>query len=89
MRGLGSQYQWTSEATSEALRHYYKAIELDPKFALAHALNDELHALLLRGYLSEGERGDAAAIQKAIEGVLTDLVFELQSETAERSRARA
>jgi hypothetical protein len=51
--------------------------------------HDELHALLLRGYLSEGERGDAAAIQKAIEGVLSDLVFELQSETAERSRARA
>ena len=38
MRGIGSQYQWTSEATNEALRHYYKAIELDPKFALAHAL---------------------------------------------------
>jgi adenylate cyclase len=38
MRGLASQYQWTSEATDEALRHYYKAIELDPKFALAYAL---------------------------------------------------
>ena len=38
MRGLASQYQWTSEATNEALRHYYKAIELDPKFALAYAL---------------------------------------------------
>jgi TolB-like protein len=38
MRGIASAYQWTSEATSEALRHYYKAIELDPKFALAHAL---------------------------------------------------
>ena len=38
MRGLASQYQWTSEATNEALRHFYKAIELDPKFALAYAL---------------------------------------------------
>ena len=38
MRGIASAYQWTSEATSEALRHYYKAIELDPKFALAYAL---------------------------------------------------
>lgn len=38
MRGIASQYQWTNEATNEALRHYYKAIELDPKFALAHAL---------------------------------------------------
>ena len=34
MRGLAVKYQWTSEA----LRHHYKAIELDPKFALAHAL---------------------------------------------------
>jgi TolB-like protein/class 3 adenylate cyclase len=38
MRGIASAYRWTSEATSEALRHYYKAIEIDPKFALAHAL---------------------------------------------------
>jgi adenylate cyclase len=38
MRGIASAHQWTSEATSEALRHFYKAIELDPKFARAHAL---------------------------------------------------
>ena len=38
MRGIASAYQWTNEANSEALRHYYKAIELDPNFALAHAL---------------------------------------------------
>jgi TolB-like protein/class 3 adenylate cyclase/tetratricopeptide (TPR) repeat protein len=38
MRAIACGYRWTSEATSEALRHYYKAIELDPKFALAHAL---------------------------------------------------
>jgi TolB-like protein/class 3 adenylate cyclase len=38
MRGIASQYQWTNEATNEALQHYYKAIELDAKFALAHAL---------------------------------------------------
>jgi TolB-like protein/class 3 adenylate cyclase len=38
MRGIASVYQWTNEANSEALRHYYKAIELDPNFALAYAL---------------------------------------------------
>ena len=38
MRGLASQYQWTIGATNEALQHFYKAIELDPKFALAYAL---------------------------------------------------
>ena len=48
----------------------------------------ELDALVLRGYLGEDQRGDGAAIKKAIEGVLSDLVFELQSEAAERMRAR-
>jgi hypothetical protein len=45
-------------------------------------------ALVMRGYLGEDERGRAAAIKKAIEGVISDMVFELQSETAERTRAR-
>ena len=54
------------------------------------ALNQsERDALLVRGYLSHEERDDGAAIKKGIEGVLSDLVFELQSETAERTRARA
>jgi hypothetical protein len=48
----------------------------------------ERNALVVRGYLSEGERDNGAAIKKAIEGVLSDLMFELQSESAERGRAR-
>ena len=53
------------------------------------ALNQsERDALVVRGYLAEEERDNGTAIKKAIEGVLSDLVFELQSETAERSRAR-
>jgi hypothetical protein len=45
-------------------------------------------ALVLRGYLAEDEHGRAAAIKKAIEGVISDMVFELQSETAENARSR-
>ena len=48
----------------------------------------ERDALVVRGYLSEEERDNGAAIKKAIEGVLSDLMFELQSESAERGRAR-
>jgi hypothetical protein len=48
----------------------------------------ERDALVVRGYLSEEERDNGAAIKKAIEGVISDMVFELQSETADRSRAR-
>jgi hypothetical protein len=44
-------------------------------------------ALIVRGYLAEEERDKGAAIKKAIEGVISDMAFELQSETAERTRA--
>ncbi|WOH62523.1 adenylate/guanylate cyclase domain-containing protein [Bradyrhizobium sp. BWC-3-1] len=44
MRGIASAYRWTSEATSEALRHYYRAIELDPEFATAHAFATTCYA---------------------------------------------
>lgn len=48
----------------------------------------ECDALVVRSYLSEEERDNGGAIKKAIEGVISHMVFELQSETAERSRAR-
>ena len=35
-------------------------------------------ALVVRGYLSEEERDDGAAIKRAIEGVISDMAFELQ-----------
>ena len=44
MRGIASAYQWTRESTTEALRQYYKAIELDPKFAMAYALAASCYA---------------------------------------------
>jgi hypothetical protein len=48
----------------------------------------ERDALVVRGYLAEEERDNGAALKKAIEGVISDIAFELQSETAERTRAR-
>ncbi len=36
LRGMASQYRWTSESISEALGFFYKAIELDPDFAAAY-----------------------------------------------------
>src|SRR5262245_4728441 len=37
LRGLANFYKWTREANNEALRLYYKAIELDPDFPAAYA----------------------------------------------------
>ena len=35
LRGMASLYRWTKEDVTEALRLFYKAIELDPEFASA------------------------------------------------------
>ena len=48
----------------------------------------ERDALVVRGYLSEEDRDNGAAVKKAIECVISDMAFELQSETAERTRGR-
>jgi hypothetical protein len=48
----------------------------------------ERDALVVRGYLAEEERDSGAALKQAIEAVLSDIELDLQSETAERSRAR-
>jgi hypothetical protein len=49
----------------------------------------ECDASVVRGYLSEEERGNGAAIKKGIEAVLSDIELDLQYETAERSRTRS
>jgi TolB-like protein len=36
LRGLAVVYRWTKDANNEALRFFYRAIELDPEFALAY-----------------------------------------------------
>jgi TolB-like protein len=38
LRGKASLYLWTSESIDEALRLFYKAIELDPEFASAYGM---------------------------------------------------
>ncbi len=38
LRAMMYFYQWTTESISEALRLFYRAIELDPAFASAHGL---------------------------------------------------
>ena len=38
LRGMASFYRWTKEDVSEALRLFYKAIEIDPEFSSAYGL---------------------------------------------------
>ena len=38
LRGLAVLHQWSQKGNTEALSHFYKAIELDPNFAAAHGM---------------------------------------------------
>jgi len=38
LRGLAGVHRWTHEANDEALRHFARAIELDPEFAAAYGM---------------------------------------------------
>jgi TolB-like protein len=61
LRGMASLYQWTREANSEALRLFYKAIELDPDYALAYALAATCYVWRrLNGWMIDSVRESAA-----------------------------
>jgi hypothetical protein len=49
---------------------------------------NEVAALVVRGYLPEEARGDPAAIKAAIEVVISDLAFELEQERFKESGSR-
>jgi hypothetical protein len=48
----------------------------------------EVAALVARGYLPEGAGNDPAAINTALEGVISDMAFELQQEIWVKSASR-
>ena len=38
LRGLAAFHSWTVEGSEEALNYFYRAIEIDPEYAIAHAM---------------------------------------------------
>jgi len=78
-----------SRSSASRMKHHRERRRQGTRCVTVDVSQSERDALIVRRYLSEQERDNGAAIKKAIEGVLSDLVFELQSETAERTRARA
>jgi hypothetical protein len=78
----------TSRSSASRMKRHRERRRQGTRCVTVDVSQGELDAFVLRGYLGEDQRGDGAAIKNAIEGVLSDLVFELQSETAERRGAR-
>jgi TolB-like protein len=45
LRGLVGVHQWTKESTEDALSNFYRAMELDPNFAVAYGMAARTYAL--------------------------------------------
>jgi hypothetical protein len=91
-KDLGDEFMSTTPAGSRSsaarTRRHRERRRQRTRCVTVDVNQSERDALVVRGYLSEEDRDNGAAIKKAIEGVISDIVFELQSEAAERCRAR-
>jgi adenylate cyclase len=57
LRGMASFYQWTTDGISDALRMFYRAIELDPDFASAHGRAARCYAVRKsNGWMTDREQ---------------------------------
>jgi tetratricopeptide (TPR) repeat protein len=66
LRGMASIYQWNREAHNEALRLFYRAIELDPEFASAHGKAARCYTLrLAHGWMTDRPRETAECVRLA------------------------
>src|SRR5450631_1978467 len=68
LRASDYVYQWTNESNEAALRLFYKAIELDPNYAQAHAfaLQCYIYRNTARGLTDEERRETARLAREAV-----------------------
>jgi TolB-like protein len=70
LRGLAYHYRWTRDATDEALRLCYKAIELDPNFGPAFGIAARCHVWKRANrWVTDLEREAAEALRIARRGI--------------------
>jgi hypothetical protein len=75
-----------SRSSTARTRRHRERRRQGTRCVVVNVRRGEHAALVVRGYLTEEERGSSAALKKAIEAVLSDIELDLQSETAERTR---
>jgi len=78
----------TSRSSASRMTRHRERRRQGTRCVTVDVSQSERDALVVRGYLAEEERDSGAALKRAIEAVLSDIELDLQSETAERSRAR-
>lgn len=66
LRGLACVHQWTKAASDEALRHFHRAIELDPDYASAYGMAARCYsARKVSGWVDDLDREVAEAARLA------------------------
>ena len=66
LRGMACVHRWTRQASDEALRHFYRAIELDPEYASAYGLAARCYsARKVSGWVDNAEQEVAEAARLA------------------------
>jgi hypothetical protein len=65
-----------SRSSASRMKHHRERRRQGTRCVTVALNQSERDALVVRGYLAEEERDNGTAIKKAIEGVLSDLVFE-------------
>jgi len=82
LRGMASFHQWTREEVKEALRLFYRAIELDPDFAAAHGAAAQCYAnRKANGYMTDRaqEIAEAGRLARRAVALGRDDAFALSS----------
>jgi TolB-like protein/Tfp pilus assembly protein PilF len=77
LRGSAHIYQWTNEGNEEALRLFYKAIELDPDYAQAYAFATWCYCWRSAAGLTAEERREAVRLARAAVRLGKDDAFSL------------
>ena len=65
LRGVARLYRWTRDASEEALRLFYKAIDLDPEFGSAYGMAARCHVWRYANrWISENEKLEAVRLAR-------------------------
>jgi hypothetical protein len=68
-----------SRSSAERVRRHRKRQRQGTRCITVCVSGLEVSALVVKGYLPEEEKGDAKAIEAAIEGVISDMTLDLPS----------
>jgi TolB-like protein/Flp pilus assembly protein TadD len=66
LRGMANSHQWNAEASNDALRHFHKAVTLDPEFATAYGMAAWCYVWRIAyGWIIDAEQEYADAVRLA------------------------